>query len=59
MGSRRAETALPERDLIALADPVRKYLARHTDDPHALEDLTLEALARVWEARARIDRASG
>jgi len=57
VGSRRVETALPEGDLIALADPVRKYLARHTDDPHELEDLTQEALARVWEARARIDRS--
>lgn len=57
VGIGRVGPALPAEALVGLREPVHRYLARHTDDPHELEDLTQEALARVWEARRRIDRS--
>lgn len=56
MGSRSAEQAVQGPDLLRLREPIRRYLARHTDDEHELEDLVQETLARVWEARRRVDR---
>jgi len=45
-------------DLLAVAEPVRRVVAARLRDPHSVDDVVQETLARLLSARSRLDSSA-